>query len=169
MKEIQVKEHLDPYDFLEMSFPQVVKPFYKKRLFIINMAFGVLFILASLYLFYETLKNGIKLGSMHYFYLFFAVLFPFLAFYLVRREKKFYDNLVKQINDLQTVYTLTDNHIKVDNKEQHLTYTIDEIKDITELPKWLIFEFGNDERLAIYKPNVQQEDLTTLRNIFNLK
>ena len=166
MKNIQIKEHLNYRDFLEVSFPQVVKPIYKKRLFIINMAFGILFILASIYLFTATLNNGIKLGAMHYFYLFFAVLFPFLAFYLVRREKKFYHKLVDQINALNTIYTFENNHIKVSNKEQNLVYSYDEIDHIEELPKWLIFMFKNSDRLAIYKPNISKEDLEVLQHQF---
>ncbi len=167
MQPIQVKEHLDYHDFLEAGFPQAIKPIYKKRLFIINMAFGILFILASFYLFYETYKNGIKFGSMHYFYLFFAVLFPFLAFYMVRKEQKFYTNLVDRINQLETVYTFTDDTISVINKEQNLVYKTDELKNVTELPKWLIFEFNDDSRLAVYKPNISPQDMDILIQKFN--
>jgi len=166
MKTIQIKERLNHQDFLEASFPQVVKPLYKKRLFIINMAFGILFIVASIYLFFATFKNGIKLGTMHYFYLFFALLFPFLAFYLVRREKKFYHNLVDQINALNTVYTFENHKIKVTNKEQNLVYDFDEVDQVEELPKWLIFVFKNNDRLAIYKPNISEEDLGSLQKMF---
>ena len=166
MKTIQIKEHLNHYDFLKASFPQAVKPFYKKRLFIINMAFGLLFILASIYLFFETFKNDVKLGYMHYFYLFFAILFPFLAFYLIRREKKFYHDLVDQINALNTVYTFNNKEIQVNNKEQNLVYDFNEINQVQELPKWLIFKFKNDERLAIYKPNITKNDLEILRQEF---
>ncbi len=168
MKEIVVKEHLDTVDFLKAGFPDVMKPLYKKRLFVINMAFGVLFVLASIYLFFETFKNGIKLGSMHYFYLFFAILFPFLAFYLNRREKKFYYDLVDKINALHTQYIFTNDTIKVKNKQAELVYPNDEIENIEEEPKWLIFEFKNDERIAIYKPNISQEDLQNLRQKFHL-
>jgi len=169
MKTIQIKEQLNTHDFLEASFPQAVKPLYKKRLFIINMAFGILFILASIYLFLETFKNGIKLGAMHYFYLFFALLFPFLAFYLIRREKKFYHNLVDQINDLNTVYTFENHKIKVSNKEQNLVYKFDEVDQVQELPKWLIFVFKNGERLAIYKPNATEEQISEIVGFFNAK
>jgi len=169
MKSIQIKEHLNHHDFLEASFPQAVKPLYKKRLFIINMAFGILFIFASVYLFYATIKNGIKLGAMHYFYLFFALLFPFLAFYLVRREKKFYHNLVDQINALNTVYTFENHKIKVTNKEQDLVYNFDEVDHVQELPKWLIIIFKNGERLAIYKPNATEEQIREIAGFFDKK
>ncbi len=168
MQPIKVKEKLDYHDFLAAGFPEVVKPLYKKRLFIINMAFGILFILASIYLFFETYKNGVKLGSMHFFYLFFAFLFPFLAVYLVRKEKKFYTNLVDQINQLQTVYTFTDDTISVVNNEQNFSYPVSAIKQVIDMPKWLIFEFNDDTRLAIYKPNIAADDLAVLKEKFNL-
>ena len=168
MKNIQIKEHLDSKDFLEASFPEVAKPIYKKRLFIINMAFGLLFIVASIYLFYETYKTGIKFGNMHYFYLFFTILFPFLAYYLVRKEKNFYKKLVDQINDLNTIYTFTDNQITIKNKAQNLVYKVNQIKNIDNRPKWLVFEFKNNERLAIYKPNIAPADLKQLQQTFGL-
>ena len=166
MKEIRIKEHLDHKDFLETAFPDVVKPVYKKRLFIINMTFGLLFIGATVYLFYKSIKNGIEFTSMHYFYLFFALLFPFLAFYLVRKEKKYYYGLVDKINAAHTEYVFTDNAVIVKNEQAELRYPYNEIKEVDDLPKWLIFIFENDERIAIYKPNVAPEDLKILIDKF---
>lgn len=168
MKPIEITEHLNHQDFLEMAFPQVVKPFYKKRLFIINMAFGILFSLASIYLILESLRNHIKFGNMHYFYVFFAFLFIFLAFYLLHREKKYYQHLVDQINNLNTVYTITDKSVNAKNKDVDLTYPISELTDIQDLPKWLIFEFNETERLVIYKPNIQADDLEVMKQKFDL-
>ena len=166
MKEIRVKEHLDYHDFLQTAFPDVVKPVYKKRLFIINMAFGILFIFATIYLFSQTIKNGFGFETMHYFYLFFAILFPFLAFYLIRKEKKYYYGLVDKINDTHTEYIFTDKVIKVKNSQAELQYPYKEIKEVDDLPKWLIFIFQNDERIAIYKPNATPEDLQILTERF---
>ncbi len=167
MKTIEIKEQLNRDDFLESAFPQVVKPIYKKRLFIINMAFGILFVLATIYLFSQSLKNHIKFEGMHYFYLFFAVLFPVLAFYLVHREKKYYYGIIDKINALNTVYIINDNHLKVSNNEVQLTYPFDELKQVTDSPKWLIFEFGKDERVVIYKPNINEEDYKLLKEKFD--
>ena len=166
MTDIRIKEHLDYEDFLKNAFPDVVKPIYKKRLFIINMAFGVLFIFATIYLFTQSVKNGIAFKTMHYFYLFFALLFPFLAFYLIRKEKKFYYGLVDKINDLQTEYIFNADTIKVKSKQAELVYQINEIEQVENLPKWLIFKFQNDERIAIYKPNIPAEELNTLKEKF---
>jgi len=166
MKKIEIKEHINHQDFLEASFPDVVKPIYKKRLFIINMAFGILFIFATIFLFVQTYKSGLGIETMHYFYLVFALLFPFLAFYLHKREKKFYNKLVDSLNDLETVYTFTDDTVKVKNKQAKLVYKLNEIDNVKELPKWLIFEFKNNERIAIYKPNINREDLHVLLEKF---
>ena len=166
MTDIRIKEHLDYEDFLKNAFPDVVKPIYKKRLFIINMAFGVLFIFATIYLFTQSVKNGIGFETMHYFYLFFALLFPFLAFYLIRKEKKFYYGLVDRINDLETEYIINGNNIKVKSKQAELVYPVHEIKQVEDLPKWLIFKFQNDERIAIYKPNIPAENLKILKEEF---
>ena len=168
MTDIRIKEHLDYEDFLKTAFPDVVKPVYKKRLFIINMAFGGLFIFATIYLFSQSIKNGIGFKTMHYFYLFFALLFPFLAFYLIRKEKKFYYNLVDKINDLQTEYIITDNNIKVKSKQAELVYPVNEIKQVEDLPKWLIFIFQNGERIAIYKPNIPAGKLDVLKEKFQI-
>ncbi len=162
MKEIHVKEHLDHKDFLQVAFPDVEKPIYKKRLFIINMAFGILFVFASIYLFTQSIKNGIAFETMHYFYLFFAILFPFLAFYLVYKEKKYYYGLVDKINASHTEYIFTDNAIKVKSNQAELRYPCNDIKEVDDLPKWLIFIFQNEERIAVYKPNIAAEDLETL-------
>ncbi len=167
MKTIEIKEQLNPEDFLESAFPQVVKPVYKKRLFIINMAFGILFVLATIYLFLQSLKNHIKFESMHYFYLFFAVLFPVLAFYLVHREKKYYYGIVDKINALNTIYTINDNQIKISNNEMQLSYPLDELRQVTDSPKWLIFEFGENERVVIYKPNIDEGDFKLLKEKFD--
>ena len=166
MQNIRIKEHLDYNDFLKNAFPDVVKPIYKKRLFIINMAFGVLFIFATIYLFTQSIKNGIAFKTMHYFYLFFALLFPFLAFYLIRKEKKFYYGLVDKINDLQTEYIFNADTIKVKSKQAELLYQINEIEQVENLPKWLIFKFKNDERIAIYKPNIPDKELQLLMEKF---
>ena len=166
MTDIRIKEHLEYEDFLKNAFPDVVKPIYKKRLFIINMAFGVLFILATIYLFTQSIQNGIAFKTMHYFYLFFALLFPFLAFYLMRKEKKFYYDLVDKINALETEYIFSGDTIKVKSKQAELDYKVNEIKQVEDLPKWLIFIFKNDERIAIYKPNIPAEALKVLKEKF---
>lgn len=166
MKQIHIKEHLDYNDFLQTAFPDVAKPVYKKRLFIINMAFGILFVFATIYLFTQTIKNGVGFETMHYLYLFFAILFPFLAFYLVWKEKKYYYGLVDKINELHTEYIFTENEIIVKNDQSELRYAYDEIKEVDDLPKWLVFIFDNDERIAVYKPNAKPEDLKVLIDKF---
>ena len=160
-----IKEKLDTRDFLEANFPHVYAPIYKKRYFIINMAFGILFALATLYLYFLTFKNHIKFEATHYIYLLFSVLFIFLAFYLVKREKKLYGKAVDQINDLNTVYTIDKHQIKVDNKQVNLRYKTSDIKRIIEWPKWFVIEFNNNERINLYKPNMtplQTEEFLSL-------
>ncbi len=166
MKRIQIEEQLTYRDFMEANFPQVLKPFYKKRLFIVNMAFGILFSIATIYLYIQSFKNGIRFESIHYMYLFFAVLFTFLAFYLVKREHKLYSKIVADINDLHTIYTIDEQSIQVKNKKTELNYPLQNLKNFIELPKWLVFEFEPDERIAIYKPNISKEDLEAIVAFF---
>ena len=163
---IQIKEHLDHHDFLEANFPHALKPFYKKRLFIVNIAFAVLYLSASIYIFIASYKNHVKLGTGHFMYLFFGLLFGLLSYYLIRREKRIYNKLVDDINDLETVYTIEKDSIKVDNKKAHLSYKHQDLQQFTELDKWLVFEFNNAERIAIYKPNISEEQLAEIRRIF---
>jgi len=166
---IVIKEKLDTHDFLEANFPHVLAPFYKRRYFIINMAFGILFAVATLYLYIMSFKNHIEFESVHFIYLFFSVLFIFLAIYLLRRERRIYNKVVEQINDLQTVYTIGDKEIKVDNQSIHLRYKISDIKNITNLPKWFVIEFNNDERISLYKPNMTAGQIQELQRQFNLQ
>jgi len=160
--EITINEKLELNDFLEANFPHVLKPFYTRRLFIINMAFGLLFTVATVYLYFQSFKNHIHFEMAHYLYLFFAVLFTFLAVYLLKREKKIYRNLINEINSLNTVYTIADNNIKVKNTKVDLKYDLKDLKNFIELHKWIVFEFNNGERLSIYKPNIAPEDLEKL-------
>ena len=163
---IVVEEKIGFYDFLEANFPQVLQPFYTRRLFIINMAFAVLFIIATAYLYIASYQNHIRFESIHYMYLFFAVLFTFLAFYLLKREKKIYRKILDQINDLHTVYTIADKHIEVKNTKVHLHYTHNEITEVIDLPHWLVFEFVNGDRISIYKPNLTEAQLKELQDRF---
>lgn len=167
--EITIKEKLELNDFLEANFPHVLKPFYTRRLFIINMAFGLLFTVATAYLYFQSFKNHIHFETAHYLYLFFAVLFTFLAVYLLKREKKIYRKLINDINSLNTVYTINDNNIKVKNAKVDLKYDLKDLKDFIELPKWIVFEFNNGERLSLYKQNIVQEDLAELIRKFKSK
>jgi len=166
MNQIQIKENLDYTDFLEANFPQVLAPLYKKRLFIINIAFGLLFTIATIYLYIQSFKNGIRFESVHYMYLFFAVLFTFLAFYLVKREKKMYRKIVDEINGLKTVYIIDDQNIQVQNNQVNLTYHKKDLLQTTDLPKWLVFEFKNGERVVVYKPNISEKDLKVILEIY---
>ena len=163
---IIIKEKLEYKDFMEANFPKVLKPFYTKRIFIMNMAFASLYIAASVYIFYESYKKGFTLELQHYGFAFFALLFIALPFYLHRREKKVYTKLVDDINDLQTTYTINDNEIKVDNKKANLVYKNKNVNNFIVLDKWLVFEMKNEERLAIYKPNIQPEDMTKVLKIY---
>ncbi len=162
---VTIKEKLDFYDFMEANFPQVLKPFYKRRLFIINMAFGLLFLVATVYLYYESYRNHIRFESIHYAYLFFTLLFTFLAFYLLRRERKIYRETVRKINDLNTIYIFDNQYVKVRNKQVDLTYKIKDVKKVIELPKWLLIIFNNDERIHIYKPNATAEQLKKINDL----
>jgi len=167
--EIIIKEKLNTEDFLEANFPHVLQPFYKRRYFLINMAFAVVSALATVYLYYISKKNHLKFQSVHYSYLFFALLFTLLAFYLIKRERRIYNNVVKQINDLGTTYSLSENNIKVDNEKVHLNYKTSEIKNISDLPKWFVFEFNNGERISLYKPNMTPEQKEMLKKMFKIQ
>ena len=166
---IIIKEKLDTRDFLEANFPHVLEPVYKRRYFLINIAFAVVFVLLSLYLYYISNKNNLKFEAANYAYLFFALLFVFLGFYLIRRERKIYEKVVRQINDLQTIYHIGEKEIKVDNKAVNLRYKTSDIKQIKNLPKWFVIEFDNDERISLYKPNMTNEQIEKFMQMFEIK
>ena len=163
---IVIKEKLDYQDFMQANFPNALKPFYKKRMFIVNLAFALLYISATIYIFVMSFRNGIKIGWSHFMYLFFGLLFSGLSYYLIRREKKIYHKTLQDINDLQTVYTIDEESIKVDNKKIHLVYKKSDIKDLIDLDKWLVFECKNDERIAIYKPNATDEQIREIIRLY---
>jgi len=156
---IEITEKLDYQDFMEANFPHVLAPFYTKRLFIINIAFAVLFSGASIYIFTQSIKNGVKLSAYHYGYAFFALLFIFLSFYLIKKEKTVYQNLVNDINALETKYLFNDEGIQVSNEKTTLKYHRNEIKSIDELDKWYVFNFKNQEKLTVYKPNLGENEV----------
>jgi len=165
---IIIKEKLDTHDFLEANFPHVLQPVYKRRYFLINISFAVVFVLLFLYLYYITSKNRIEFEAANYAYLFFAMLFVFLGLYLIRREKKIYEKVVRQINDLETVYHIGEKEIKVDNKAVNLRYKTSDVQQIRNLPKWFVIEFNNDERINLYKPNMTGEQMEKFKQIFKL-
>jgi len=165
---IVIKEKLDTRDFLEANFPHVLEPVYKRRYFLINIAFATVFVLLSLYLYYITAKNNLKFEAANYMYLIFALLFVFLGFYLIRRERKIYERVVRQINDLETVYHIGEKEIKVDNKAVNLRYKTSDIRQIRNLPKWFVIEFNNDERINLYKPNMTGEQINEFMQLFGL-
>ncbi len=156
--QIEITEKLDYQDFMEVNFPHVLAPFYTKRIVIINIAFAVLFSGASIYIFTQSFNNGIELSAYHYGYAFFALLFIFLSFYLNNKEKHFYQNLVNDINALQTKYVFTDKGIKVSNEKTNLNYHRNEIKNIDNLDNWYVFNFKNQEKLTVYKPNLGENE-----------
>jgi len=150
---IKVKENIDYQDFMKINFPDVLKPFYTKRMFIINILFAVVYMGIAIYVFSTSFKNGVKFEFQHYTFIFFGLLFTWLAFYVMRREKRIYHKLVNNINDLATEYTFDNNDIRVHNDISNLHYKRSDIKEIKELSKWYIFYFKNDDKLSIYKPN----------------
>jgi hypothetical protein len=154
-----ITEHLDYQDFMEANFPDVLGPFYTKRIILINIIFALMFIGATIYMFVQSIKNGIKIGGVHYSYIFFSLVFSFLSIYINKREKKVYQELVKDINNLKTTYEFSETGIKVQNKTTQLNYHRNEIKTIDELDKWYIIHFKNNEKLTIYKPNIGNKEL----------
>jgi amino acid permease len=159
---IIVKENIDFQDFMEANFPQVLRPFYTKRYFLINIIFALVFIFIVIYLSLIQAEKHSKLTTTIYIYTFFVFLFTFLAFYLVKRETKIYRNLVNEINDLQTTYYFEDKQLKVKNKKTDLTYSYNDLQKVIEKKKWLILQFKNDEKVVIYKPNLTENDLQNL-------
>lgn len=151
---IKVKENIDYQDFMEANFPNVLKPFYTKRMFIINILFAVVYVGIAIYIFSAHFKNGFKLEFQHYTFIFFGLLFTWLAFYVMRREKRIYRKLVKDINALATEYSIDANDIRVHNDKSDLHYKRSDIKEVEELPKWFVFYFKNNDKLSIYKPNL---------------
>ena len=164
---IKIKENIDFQDFMEVNFPKVLKPFYTKRIFIINIMFGVLYFIIAGYVFYQTYKNHGKLENVHYSFLIFGLVFFILAYYLSKREIKVYKRFVDKMNDLETTYTIDENGIQVINKENQLSYLKKEIEQIRELPKWLVFYFKNDEKISIYKPNATNEQLAYIHKTYS--
>lgn len=162
---IIIRENIDFQDFMEANFPHVLQPFYTKRYFLINAAFALVFIFVVVYLYLIQKDTNSKLQTTIYIYAFFILVFTFLAFYLVKREKKIYQNLVKDINDLQTVYQFGDKQLKVKNKKTDLTYSYSNIREIKDMEKWLIIEFNTDEKVVIYKPNVSENDWQAIKNL----
>jgi len=159
---IKIKEKLDLKDFLEANFPEVLQPFYKKRIFIINSLFGLLYLSIAGYIFYQTYKVHGKIETVHISFIVFGFIFFALAYYLSKRELKVYRKFIDQMNDLKTVYTIDENQISVENKNNKFSYRFNEISEFKELPKWLVFEFKNGEKISIYKPNIQAEDYNLL-------
>jgi Ca2+/Na+ antiporter len=158
MQEIIIKENLDYNDFMKANFPQALQPFYKKRVFKINVAFGLVYLFISLYIFYQSFIKDGKIQVIHYSFVVFTLVFFLLAYYLAKREVKLYRKMFKDISQLETQYIITPDSIKVTNKNNSLAYTKKQLHEITELDKWLVFDFKNGERLSIYKPNITQKN-----------
>ena len=163
---IVIKEQLNLNDFLKANFPHPLKPFYANRLFIINISFAVLFGISTIYLYFISFQKDIQFEAAHYIYLLMSLVFAFLSFFLVYQEKKKYKNIIEQINGLETNYIITPKNIIVKNKKVHITYNTKDLTKFTDLPKWLVFEFKNGEKVSIYKPNVSTTDLNQLIKIF---
>jgi len=159
---ITVRENIDFQDFMEANFPQVLQPFYTKRYFIINAAFAIVFVFVVIYLYLIQKGTTSKLQATIYIYTFFIFVFTFLAFYLVKREKKIYQNLVRDINDLQTVYRFEDKQLKVKNKKTELIYPYSAVREVSDTKKWLIINFNKDEKVVIYKPNIPENNVQSI-------
>lgn len=151
-----INEKLDYQDFMELYFPKVLQPFYKKRLVTLNMFFALSFIIASIYMFFQSTKNGVEITGIHYAYAVFAVVFSALSYYIFKREKKVYMNIVKDINNLHTEYEFSENNIRIRNVNKEYSYKHTDIQKIEVFTKWYIFFFKNDEKIAIYKPNLAE-------------
>ncbi len=166
MQEIKIKEKLDYEDFMKANFPQALQAFYKKRVFKINVAFGIVYFFISLYIFYQSfLKEG-KIQAVHYSFLLFTLLFFFLAYYLAKRETKLYKKMFSDIQNLETEYVFTPQKIRVSNKNTTFSYDKKDLQNITVLDKWLVFDFENGERISLYKPNISPEAENFLRTHF---
>ncbi|GEM_PF-5367485 len=163
-----LKEKMNYADFMEANFPKVLRPFYKKRIIIVNLSFAVLYLMAAAYLFYTGLSKGIQLKAEHYVFLAFGLLFILLPIYLLRKEKKVYAEVFKQIQDLQTTYEIDNNQIRVKNPETDLTYQRKQIKELVELPKWFVFNFKNGERIAIHKDSFNKTQLDEFRQTYKI-
>ncbi len=164
---IKINENIDFQDFMEANFPQALRPFYQKRIFIINFIFGIVYLMIAGYVFYQSYKTNGKIETIHISFLVFGFIFFAMAYFLSKREIKVYRRFINQMNDLKTVYTIDENGIQVVNKENQLTYPKKEIKNIEELPKWLVFYFKNNEKITIYKPNASKEQLDYIHKIFS--
>jgi len=171
MKEIFIKENLDFEDFMKANFPQALEPFYKKRVFKINLVFGIVYFLISLYIFYQSYSKDGKIQVIHISFIVFTLIFFFLAYYLAQRENKLYRKMFEDINHLNTQYNFTPDTIRVTNNQNSLSYSKKQLQKITDLDKWLVFDFNNDERLTIYKPNITDTDFNFIHqhylNFFN--
>jgi hypothetical protein len=164
---IIITEQLDYQDFMEANFPHVLQPFYTRKMVLINIVFALMFLGATIYMFTQSAKNGVEIGGAHYGYVFFTLVFSFLSIYINKREKKVYQELVKDINNLQTTYEFSETGIRVENKATQLNYHRNEIKKIDELDKWYIFNFKNSEKLTVYKPNLGENE-DDFRKIYKL-
>jgi len=158
MQEIIIKENLEFEDFMKANFPQALRPFYKKRIFKLNVSFGIIYLLISSYIFYQGYLKGEKIQLIHLSFIVFTLIFFFLAYYLAKRENRLYREMFDNIGELETHYQITPDTIRVSNKEHSLAYKKDQLKKITDLDKWLVFDFDNEERLSIYKPNINKND-----------
>ena len=158
MQEINIKENLDFDDFMKANFPQALQPIYKKRVFKLNISFGIIYLLISFYIFYQSYSKDGKIQVIHLSFIVFTLIFFFLAYYLAKRENRLYKEMFDNINELETVYQITPETIRVSNKENSLAYKKSQLKKITNLDKWLVFDFDNEERLSIYKPNINKND-----------
>jgi hypothetical protein len=155
---IKITEQLDYQDFMEVNFPHVLQAFYTKKMVLINIIFALMFLAATIYMFTQSIKNGVEIGGVHYGYVFFTLVFSFLSIYISKREKIVYQKLVNDINNLQTTYEFSETGIRVENKVTQLSYHRNEIKTIEELDKWYVFYFKNQEKLTIYKPNLGKNE-----------
>ncbi len=167
MNEIRIKENLDFQDFMEANFPQALQAFYKKRVFKINVIFGLVYFMISLYIFYQSYSKEGKIQVIHYSFVVFTLIFFFLAYYLAKREIKVYRKMFEDIRQLGTEYSITPSEIRASNQEHSLAYKKKDLKEIKELDKWLVFDFKNGERLTLYKPNVSEKDWEFIRQNYS--
>ncbi len=167
MKEIKIIENLDYEDFMKANFPQALAPFYKKRVFKINVIFGLVYFLISLYIFYQSYTKNGKIEVIHYSFIFFTLIFFFLAYYLAKREEKLYKKMFHDIRQLGTEYIFTPDEIRVINPENSLRYKKNMLDTVTELDKWLVFDFNNGERISVYKPNIQPQQMEFIKEKYS--
>ncbi len=167
MKEIIIKENLDYEDFMKANFPQALQAFYKKRVFKINVVFGLVYLMISLYIFYQSFSKNGKIQVIHFSFVVFTLIFFFLAYYLAKRENKLYRKMFEDIKDLNTEYIITPDSLKVTNKINSLSYSKNQLKEILDLNKWVVFNFDNEERLSLYKPNLTEKDWDFIRKHYS--